>query len=516
MLRCPVSGQRFNRDRANSVSVGSRQAMNTHTHYTLAARPHAGGLLRAFAGLTRGTFSGAVFLADIALIVAMACVTGIGYHLAAYGDHGNISSFVQVGILSASIFAISNGFRGEYRLSNYFAFKRHARRTIRLWNVTFVGLLLLGFLAQISVDYSRGFIVLFYIGTLAVLLVARYLSVRITALARASGLVSTQRVFLIGTGAQIGTFVNHYEPWRLGLTIVGCRFLTPVAATAPDAARRAALAADLAEAVTGVRSLEPDAIYLLLPWSATETIERCAETFLALPVEIHLGPEQILYRFEDVELAKLGPLASLKLTRMPLSRLEVAQKRLLDLALAAAAVVLLTPLFIVVTVLIRLDSPGPILFIQRRYGFNQQPFHIIKFRTMRTVDDGAVIAQVKPGDPRLTRIGRWLRRWNIDEIPQLFNVLTGEMSLVGPRPHALSHDREFARRIGLYARRHNVKPGITGWAQIHGYRGETDTEEKMRKRVEHDLYYVDNWSLWLDLKIIARTVLSPTAYKNAY
>jgi len=498
--------------------TGSRfpDVMNTHPSYTLAARPQTGRLLRGWAVLSRGTFSGAIFLSDVALIMAMSCLTGIVYHLAAYRELGDVSSFAQVGGLAASIFAISNVFRGEYRLPNFFSFKPHGRRTIQLWNVTLVCLLMLGFLAQISIDYSRAWIVLFYVATLGGLIVERFLIVRVTALARAGGLVSAYRVFLIGGGAEIGAFVRHYEPWTLGVNIVGCRFLTPVAAPASAAARSAALQNDLAEAVAGVRSLEPDAIFLLLPWSAIETIERCAETFLALPVAIHLGPEQILYRFEEAELSKLGPLASLQLTRLPLSRIEVVQKRLFDLALAAAAVVLLTPLLVVVAVLIKLDSAGPIFFVQRRYGFNQQPFRIIKFRTMHTLEDGAVIAQARPGDPRLTRIGRWLRRWNIDEIPQLFNVLTGDMSLVGPRPHALSHDREYERRISLYARRHNVKPGITGWAQIHGFRGETDTEEKMRKRVEHDLFYIDNWSMWLDLKIIARTVLSPTAYRNAY
>ena len=162
---------------------------------------------------------------------------------------------------------------------------------------------------------------------------------RVTALARAAGLISAQRIFLIGTGAHVGAFVNRYEPWTLGINIVGCRFLTPVAATTAAAARRATLDRDLAEAVASVRSLEPDAIFLLLPWSATETIERCAETFLALPVEIHLGPEQILHKFEEVELSKLGPLASLQLTRMPLSRLEVMQKRLFDLVFAAVALI---------------------------------------------------------------------------------------------------------------------------------------------------------------------------------
>jgi lipopolysaccharide/colanic/teichoic acid biosynthesis glycosyltransferase len=135
---------------------------------------------------------------------------------------------------------------------------------------------------------------------------------------------------------------------------------------------------------------------------------------------------------------------------------------------------------------------------------------------MGSLDDGPVVQQAKKDDPRVTRVGAWLRRWNLDELPQLFNVIKGDMSLVGPRPHALSHDREYEQRIARYARRHNVKPGITGWAQIHGFRGETDTDEKMRKRVEHDLYYIDNWSLPLDLQIMIRTVFSPASYRNAY
>jgi Undecaprenyl-phosphate glucose phosphotransferase len=490
--------------------------MNTNQTYTLTSQPQQGRFLSAWALLSRGTFSGAIFLIDVALIVAMSCCTGIAYHLIVYGNTGVISSFVQVGVLAASIFAISNLFRGEYRLPNFFSFKPHARRTIQLWNVTLICLLMLGFLAQTSVEYSRGWFLLFYVATLGGLIVLRFLIVRVTALARGAGLISDQRIFLIGTGAHVGAFVNRYEPWLLGINIVGCRFLTPVAATASTEVRRATLDRDLAEAVASVRSLEPDAIFLQLPWSATETIHRCAETFLALPVEIHLGPEQILHKFDDVKLSKHGPLASLQLTRRPLSRLEIVQKRVLDLLFAAVALVALTPLIVLIAILIGIEGEGPIFFVQRRYGFNQQPFRIIKFRTMRTLDDGTIVPQAKRDDPRLTRLGRWLRRWNIDEIPQLFNVLKGDMSLVGPRPHALSHDHEFERRISLYARRHNVKPGITGWAQINGFRGETDTEEKLRSRVEHDLFYIDNWSLWFDLKIMTRTVLSPAAYKNAY
>jgi lipopolysaccharide/colanic/teichoic acid biosynthesis glycosyltransferase len=165
---------------------------------------------------------------------------------------------------------------------------------------------------------------------------------------------------------------------------------------------------------------------------------------------------------------------------------------------------------------IKLDSKGPALFRQLRFGFNQKPFWIIKFRTMVVHDSGGEVPQAQRDDPRLTAVGRHLRRWNLDELPQLINVLRGDMSLVGPRPHAVPHNLDFERRIVLYARRHNVKPGLTGWAQVNGFRGPTDTEQKLHGRLEHDLYYIDNWSIGFDLAIIARTVISARAYHNAH
>ncbi len=164
---------------------------------------------------------------------------------------------------------------------------------------------------------------------------------------------------------------------------------------------------------------------------------------------------------------------------------------------------------------VRLEGGGPVFFLQRRYGFNQMPFRIIKFRTMRAMDDGDQVRQASVDDPRITRVGAWLRRWNVDELPQLINVLQGHMSLVGPRPHALAHDRAFEQKIARYARRHNVKPGITGWAQVNGLRGETDTDDKMARRIDYDLWYIDNWSFWLDVMILMRTAFSPRAFRNA-
>ncbi|PSC06116.1 lipid carrier--UDP-N-acetylgalactosaminyltransferase [Alsobacter soli] len=190
-------------------------------------------------------------------------------------------------------------------------------------------------------------------------------------------------------------------------------------------------------------------------------------------------------------------------------------KRLLDVVLAACALALLGPVLLVIAAAVKLDSPGPVFFRQRRHGLDYRVFRIWKFRTMVALEDGADVRQATRLDPRVTRVGALLRRVSLDELPQLLNVLAGDMSLVGPRPHALAHNRYYAALLPGYERRHAVLPGLTGWAQVNGLRGETDTLDKMRRRVEHDLAYVDCWSLALDLKILAMTVL-PRAYRNAF
>jgi Undecaprenyl-phosphate glucose phosphotransferase len=489
--------------------------MNIHQSYALTSRIDTNRFLRRWTSLSRTTFFCAVLLSDVLVIVGMSWLSGAGYHLAAYGVVGDTLSFLEVGALAAIVFVIPNLFRGEYRLANFFNFKQHLRRSAQLWNVTFICLLALGFLAQVSAVFSRGAMIAFYVSTICVLLATRYLFVQATVRGSRSGLISAQRIFLFGTGRNVEDFISRYQPRTFGVSVVGCHFLTPLEAQASPQARRRALAADLEAAITSARILEPDAIFLVMPWSDTDPIDQCAEALLKLPAEIHLAAEHILDRFEHVQLSKFGPVASLQLTRLPLSRLERIEKRMFDLLFASAALILLTPVLLVAAILIKLDSPGPIFFLQHRFGFNQKPFRILKLRTMHTLDDGPVITQAKRNDPRITKVGAWLRRWNIDELPQLFNVIMGDMSLVGPRPHALSHDREYEQRIAVYARRHNVKPGITGWAQIHGFRGETDTDEKMTKRVEYDLYYIDNWWLGLDLQIMLRTALSRSSYRNA-
>ena len=456
----------------------------------------------------RQTVSVISVLADSVVIIAVSVLMGMGYHLMVYGGTGPLVSFLGVGAASAGAFVLPGILRAEYDLSYYLSFRPHLRRVFNYWNVTFVALLALAFLTRLMEDYSRGSMVLFYAAGLPALLIVRHALVHTIILGSKVGLVTAQRAFLIGTGEDISGFVRRYQPWSFGLHMVGVAPLTRIDSFASREERRQTLEADLRQAVESARNLRPDAVYIVTPWSETGTINRCVDEFLKMPVEIHLSPERILDRFEHVRIARHGPMASLQLTRAPLTWFEQTQKRVFDVAIAAGALIALSPLFVVVALAVWLETGRPVFFLQRRYGFNQQEFRIIKFRTMTTLEDGDVVRQAMRNDRRVTRIGRFLRKWNIDELPQLINVLKGDMSLVGPRPHALSHNREYERKIALYARRHNVLPGITGWAQVKGFRGETDTEEKMRARVDHDLFYIDNWSPWFDLRILLKTLLS--------
>ena len=261
--------------------------------------------------------------------------------------------------------------------------------------------------------------------------------------------------------------------------------------------------------------MRPSEIILAMPLRDSERIRRIVHRLGEAPASILLYLREI---FNDAD-APLNRNALedrlLRVSREPLTLTESMAKRCFDIAVSAAALILLAPVMLIIAIAVKLDSPGPVFFAQTRYGFNWLQFTILKFRTMSVLENGRDVRQATRGDPRITRVGALLRRTNLDELPQLFNVLIGQMSLVGPRPHAMAHDIAFFEQLAQYARRHNVKPGITGWAQVHGFRGEIMGEEALRQRLLHDLHYVDNWSLWLDVKIVFLTVFSSRAYRNA-
>ena len=265
---------------------------------------------------------------------------------------------------------------------------------------------------------------------------------------------------------------------------------------------------------------EIDEIIIALPQHADKRILEIAARLDQLPLQIHVCTHvstlELSKNRKNPEIAMLGPVGILNIKKKPISEREQVAKQLLDYTLALAGLILASPLFLIIAAAIRLESQGPVFFRQNRHGLNHRQIEVLKFRTMTVQENGARVVQATRNDPRVTRVGRLLRKTSLDELPQLINVLRGEMSLVGPRPHALVHNEHYGALLEKYANRHQVKPGITGWAQIHGFRGETREVEDMRKRVQFDLQYIRNWSLWLDLKIIVLTPFALLKMKNAY
>ena len=278
------------------------------------------------------------------------------------------------------------------------------------------------------------------------------------------------------------------------------------------------LGGDLEALMREARAGAIDDVVIALPWSEDDRVMALVAKLRELPVNVYLASDLIGFRTEvRSPPGHFGTLPLVQLIGRPMSGWDSVIKSVEDYFLAAILVMLLSPLLILIALAIKLDSRGPVLFRQKRLGFNNQVIDVYKFRSMRP-DEGPSgrTVQATPRDPRITRVGGVLRRWSLDELPQLFNVLNGTMSLVGPRPHALDHNEDFARQIRGYFARHRVKPGITGLAQVKGFRGLTDTPEKLEGRVRNDLFYVDNWSLSFDLQILARTVLICLLGKNAY
>ena len=264
------------------------------------------------------------------------------------------------------------------------------------------------------------------------------------------------------------------------------------------------------------RSLVNDVI-VALPWSAEAAVHSTIDELHALPINVYLASDFI---HPDIGLREppehFAGLPLVPVHGHPLSGWRIAVKAIEDYTLAALALAVLAPLMILIAIAVKIDSPGPIIFRQRRLGFNNQVFEIFKFRSMiHTEKQVTKTLQAKENDPRFTRLGSFLRRSSLDELPQLLNVLNGTMSLVGPRPHAIDHNEDYSRLIRGYFARHRVKPGITGWAQVNGLRGETDTTAKMQARVTHDVFYTDNWSLAFDIRILLQTVVALLGARNA-
>ena len=378
------------------------------------------------------------------------------------------------------------------------------------WMAASAALVAIAYLTSTSIIYSRGWALLWLVlAPLGFMLVRGFAAARV-ARWRRRGLLST-RVAVIGSGELARAVARQLEDAPdQQYRVVG--FFSdraePEAEVAPKGGTDLLLAAVAANQV--------DEILVALPWGAGQSLDALLRRLNSVPVNVRICPDLALLKRPVRRLPPIAALPTFDLYERPLSGWNQVSKRAEDLVLAPLILICALPILLLVALLIKLDSPGPILFRQRRFGFNNNEFTVYKFRTMHHAPEEDSVPQARRGDRRVTRIGAFLRRTSLDELPQLMNVLRGEMSLVGPRPHAVEHNRLFAQTIDDYLGRHRVKPGITGWAQVSGLRGEIRSEEQLRLRVQHDLHYIDHWSLWLDLKILLLTLFVGFVHENAY
>jgi polysaccharide biosynthesis protein PslA len=479
---------------------------------TAATLPPKTRLPWAMNGLTFAFLSAAIIATTILL---MAVGTGALYHVFAYGDASDLKNYAGLGLLVAFLYVVPFAVRNEFSLESFAATNQNPARLALVWTYAFVALGMVAFLTKTTSDYSRGWLLLFYVLGFCANVGVDHVIRRSVGKALLAGRLARRRLMLIGTADEIRDFIDGELRVGVAHHVTTTVELPRGPLMSHDTSQPSPVGKLLDRALKVARTQDIEGIVLLSDWSNMDFVDRCVGAFSVLPVSIHWNIGDLAQRFNGIRLENVGSVAALALTEQPLAPLQAFVKRALDIIVASLALVLLAPVFAAIAVAIRRDSVGPVFFKQRRRGYNHQEFRIYKFRSMTTMDDGDDIRQAERNDTRITRVGAMLRRYNLDELPQLLNVLRGEMSIVGPRPHAVAHDRMFETRIGTYPRRLNVRPGITGWAQVHGLRGETCTDDKMAARVDHDLYYIDNWSIGLDLYILVLTVFSARTYQNA-
>ena len=461
--------------------------------------------------ISSNVIPGLVMASDSLAILSTGAIT----FFAIVGSHVEDPSNYAAAIAFVWLVAVAlMNFGGAYQLEPILHPLSYADRILLAFITTFLFLLAAAFALKTSAEFSRLWLGAFAIGSCTSALLVRVIASYIVGHLVKRRILSRNMV-VAGSGEQLQMFLGSLERSNP-------RFISVLGVFSDDTQN----AQDLHYPMLGrvddlpsyIRTNEVDDVVISLPWSADEKITSFANKLRELPVNTYLAADLVGFRLQfRPPPDHFGAIPLVEVTGRPLAGWGAFQKALLDYSLGLVLTVLFLPVMILVGIAIKIESTGPVMFRQLRYGFANRPFYIFKFRTMM---DGPVsepkTIQATQNDPRVTRIGRVLRRFSLDELPQLFNVLGGSMSLVGPRPHAVDHNEAYSQVIRGYFARHRVKPGLTGWAQVNGFRGETKTVEQMEARVKYDTYYVENWSLFFDLQILARTGVVCLTGRNAY
>ncbi|WP_156254854.1 undecaprenyl-phosphate glucose phosphotransferase [Sandarakinorhabdus oryzae] len=431
----------------------------------------------------------------------------------------NDELYARITLIASLAFAVLAESLGSYDIEAQFSLRLGWRRVLMAWTMAALFLITMGFLLKSSENVSRAWAISWFATGGVALLFTRVVTTMWVRRLKQRGTFN-ERVAIFGAGPQGVRFAEYVQAHdRLTITLVGI-FDDRRPDRLPTEAAGVPVLGNLSTLIGMIRDGLIDQVVVALPWAAERRLQDVMARLVLTPVKVRLAPDLVSFTFAHRPVVILGDVPVMTLFERPISGLSGIAKTIEDKLLAALILVAVSPIMLLAALAVRLDSSGPILFRQPREGFNNSTFRCFKFRTMYHDQlEYKNINQASRDDPRITRVGRFLRRTSIDELPQLFNVLMGDMSLVGPRPHAASTragGRLFSDVVQSYAARHKVKPGITGWAQVRGWRGETDTEEKLIKRIEHDLYYIENWSIWLDLYILVRTVGAVLLPRNAF
>lgn len=400
-----------------------------------------------------------------------------------------------------------------YRSWRMSAFSTQIGLMLFSWACAVLTLFLAGYASNTLAYYDRALILLWVIVTPLVMLSWRLFMKALKAHMRAKGR-NTRSAIIIGITDDGVNLAKEFERERsLGVVVKGF-FDDRSDGRIEDLAT--ARMGSVADALRIARQGEVDQVYIAMPLSAQGRIHQYLEEFSDTTATTYLVPNFFVYNLMCARWSMAGDVPTLSVFDTPFSGPNAWLKRAEDIIIASAIVLFISPLLMLIATGVKLSSSGPVLFKQDRYGLDGRKIKVWKFRSMSVQENGIDVVQATKNDPRVTPFGAFLRRTSLDELPQFFNVLQGDMSVVGPRPHAVAHNEQYRNTVSRYMLRHKVKPGITGWAQINGYRGETDVLEKMEKRVEFDLDYIHKWSLWMDIKIVLLTVAKGFVSKTAY
>ena len=439
-------------------------------------------------------------------------------HISYYGYYSTFTILPSHYLITASLGGILTYFyhsnAGIYQSWRSQKLLDQALQILKVWFMIAMTLVVIAWGLKASENFSRIIIGSWLLLSPIAMILSRIIIRGILIQARNKG-HNSRNIAIAGTGkAALELIAQIKENTWMGYRIAG--IYQNIDCPSEHGIDASLIKGDLEQLAIDAQTQQYDAVYIALPMSAEQAMSDLINRLSNCSIPVHIIPDLFTFQLLNARISSIGNLPLLNIYDTPHDGTDKLLKRAEDITIAGLILLLISPVMLAIAIAIKLTSKGPIIFKQKRYGIGGKSINVFKFRSMTAQDDGKIIVQASKGDSRITPLGAFLRKTSLDELPQFVNVLRGCMSIVGPRPHAIAHNEMYRKDIQGYMLRHLVKPGITGWAQINGWRGETDTLDKMEKRIEFDLYYIRNWSIFFDLRIIFLTIIKGFVNKNAY